>query len=183
MVDLTVLLAILLGTGAAVRRLRRRGARRRALLLAGWAAFQGVALVAMMTAHSVEILYHLAAGHDTFAGTPWTYDFRTYSLLLLGAVLGAQGGWFLSLAPGLGAGDPEARRAAVRAKLVLLATVLPIVPVHAFFGVILGTMGGVGLLMLLVARPELAHETPAAARHLSAVPIERPAARTLALVR
>jgi hypothetical protein len=180
-VDIAVLLSIATGTGAALWLLRARGARKRRLLLGGWAAFQGATLVAMMTAHSVEILYHLAAGHETIAGTPWRYDFRTYSLLLLGAVLSGVGIHLLRLAAALGRGEGGARRRGVWTELALLAVVAPLIPVHAFFGVILTTLAGLGVIILLLARPE---------RHAEAAPLRlvavrpRPAPRRpLALVR
>ena len=187
MLDIAVLLGIFLGTGAAIVRIRRSGARSRRLLLGGWAAFQGVTLVAMMGAHSAEIVYHLVTGGTRFDGTAWAYDFRSYSLLLMGAVLGAIGVRFIRLSPELGRGEPSARRGAVRAKLALLAVVFPLLPIHPFFGVILTTVGSVGLLMLLLARPEMRAAAPAIVEpvrpRLVAIPTRAPARRPLALSR
>lgn len=150
-IDQVVLLVVLLGTAVCGGTLWRRGARGWRFARATWLAFYALALIAMMGAHSGEILYHTLRGDTAFDGSVWTYNFRVYALHLLGAVLIWQGAVCLRAAFRIGQGDWLARREALRAVLIVLAIVLPLVPIHAFFGVILTVLSAVSLLAVISA--------------------------------
>jgi hypothetical protein len=146
--DLAVLATVFTGTAVAAVFLWRRGARGLRLFAATWTAFYGLVLTAMMAAHSIEILYHTIAGGTTFGGEPWVYNFRVYSLQLLGAVLFWQGAKCLRAVAGLRRGLAAARRDVLRSTLIVLALVVPLIPIHAFFGVLLTVVSGLNLLVL-----------------------------------
>ena len=115
----------------------------------------------MLGAHTVEITYHLIAGDTRVSGDPWRVDFHAYSLYLLGAILIWQGVRLLRSAWLLARSQPGARGAAIRPLLVTLGVVLPLIAVHAFFGVLLSTIGSITLGVVLVPLPE--ETAPAAA--------------------
>ncbi len=121
--DLLVLLLIIAGTSASAVLLWRRSIRGRGLFAGVWLSFYGIVLTAMMLAHSAEILYRSMAGRAVVSDTAPTYNFRVYSLHLLGALLIAAGVVCLRAAPGLSRGSVESRRTAVRASIVVLAIV------------------------------------------------------------
>ena len=146
--DLLVLAAILLGTAAVVRRLHRAGARGRRLAAGGALVTHGVVLVVMMTAHCADVLYRLAVG-SWYTGAAARYDFRLYSLLLLGGVLVAAGGGIVRDAVALAVGDGNRRRAVRRGVILSLVVVAPLLPIHAFFAVPLTALA---LVSLAVAR-------------------------------
>ena len=56
----------------------RRGVRGRLLVAAAWIAFYGCALVVMMSAHNIEIVYNTVTHQRSVAGTPFVYDWRVY---------------------------------------------------------------------------------------------------------
>lgn len=152
--DLFVLLTLLLGTPALVFRHRRGGARGRRLFAAGWTSFYGLALTAMMATHCVDVLANVMRGAGTrMDGLPWAYDFRLYSLLLLGVLLTVIGVRVLRTTPGLARGDAGARRDTAVHTLLVLGIALPLIPIHAFFAYIVTTLSALTLLVLgLVAQ-------------------------------
>jgi hypothetical protein len=62
------------------------------------------------------------------AGVP--YDFRIYSLLLFGVVILAGGLTAIRASAGIVRGDSDARRRASRAMLMVLAVVIPVMPMQ-----------------------------------------------------
>lgn len=128
----------------------RRGARGRRLLAGTWVFFYGLFLALMLSMHSAVIL-----GLRLFerpAGAPFVYDFKLYSLLLVGAVFITQGVRYLRAAARLAAGDGAAKRAALRASCVVLALAAPMIPVQ-FFGIVLTAGGVVSIMALLLLTP------------------------------
>jgi len=93
-------------------------------------------------------------------GVPFVYDFRLYSLLLLGAVLFVQGVRLLRAATAIAAGTPAARGEAVRTSLIVLGLAAGLIPIQ-FFGAVL-TAGS--LVTLAVALLLLPAATTAAAK-------------------
>lgn len=150
--DLVVLTLLPLATATSAVLLWRRGIRGGRLFAATWLAFYGFVLVFMMAAHSIDIAYNTLRGGMAFDGSPWMYNFRVYALHLLGAVLIWQGVRCLLAVPGTGRGDAAARTAALRATLVVLAVVAPLIPIHAFFGILLTVISAISLLVMVLAR-------------------------------
>lgn len=154
-IDQVVLIIILLGTSAGTVVLRRRGIRGRLWLMASALAFFGIVLTAMMGAHTVEVTYHLVVGDARFNGEPWAYDFHFYSLQLLSVVLIWQGVRALGLAARIGP-TRHTRRDVLHPMLVTLGVCLPLIPVHAFFGVMYTTLSAVVLSVVALAAPRRA---------------------------
>lgn len=149
--DVIVLLAIVLATTVWVVRLWRRGVRGRRFAISGWLGLLGFVLVVALTAHCVDILSRLVAGsgHD---GAVFTYNFRVYSLLLLGVLLIGAGVNLLRAALGLSRGMASARRSALRTLAVVVAIMLPLIPFQAFFAVPLGVLSAVTLPLVAWVR-------------------------------
>jgi hypothetical protein len=103
--------------------------------------------------------YNLALGRPSMTGAATTWSWRTYSLLLFGALLIAQGVTVLRAVPALGRGDEAGRRAALGAAARVLALVLPIIPIHAVFGYAIS-----GLSVVAAGAVLAATRRPAAAR-------------------
>ena len=82
------------------------------------------------------------------SGRPFAYDWRTYSLLLFGALLIVLGRRVLRAAL---AGD---RAAVLRATGLVLLICAPTIPVHAFFGVLMTAWSGVTWLVTWAALRE-----------------------------
>lgn len=153
-IDLVVLLTVIFATCTASKLLWRRGVRRRRLLAGVWLSFYGLLLVAMMVAHSAEILYRAYTGGTTIEDSAWAYDFRTYSLHLLGAVLIWQGITVIRSVLALSAGSPVSSPQVTRAVWVTLAVVSALIPIQVFFGVLLTSLSVISLVVLAVAREE-----------------------------
>lgn len=162
MSDLLVLLATALSLPLAAVLLARRGARGADLGAAvGTAAF-GIFLVAAMTAHNVEVAVGWFVRERLSGDGPHGLDFRTYALFLLGGILTGAGVVALRAAPGVGWGLRSRRRSALRAVGTTLAVSVPLVAVHAFFGVLVTALGLVTALVLAAGgRPSGSTPEPA----------------------
>src|SRR5688500_18611196 len=150
--DFLVLLVVIIATSAATMLLWRQGIRGRSLFAAVWLSFYGLVLTGAMLAHSAEVISRAvarAAGSD-FASI---YNFRLYSLLLLPALLIWAGVRCLRAAPGLGRGSVDARRAAVRASVVALVIVVPLIPIQTVFGSLFTALSIVSLIVLTWVSP------------------------------
>ena len=148
-----VLLSVIVGsTLVAAVRFRRRGARGRQFAGATLLGFSGATLTTMLAAHNAEIVYRLL-GNPLDGMPPLKYDFRSYSLLLLGALLMVQGISVFRAAAAVSRGDAAAHRVAVRAGLVVLAVGAPIIPIHLFFGPITTVLALLALGGSALARP------------------------------
>ena len=124
--------------------------------MASWLSFFGIALLLMMTTHTVEVVFNTMRGSKTIEGLQWGYNFRTYSLLLLAAVLLTQAVRALRSVRALARGEEAARRAALNAAFIVFAVCAPLVPVHAFFGIMWTAISALTLVVLLLLgrRPE-----------------------------
>jgi hypothetical protein len=151
--DQIVLLCVAIATPITVILLRRHGARGRHWFSASFLAFFGIALLLMMTTHTVEVVYNAVRGGKTIEGLPWAYNFRTYSLLLLAAVLLSQAVRALRVLPRVARGEASGRSTALSAALIVLAVSAPLIPVHAFFGVMWTVISALTLVVLALTRP------------------------------
>ena len=153
-IDFVVLVTIAMTTVAASVWLRRRGARGRAWLQAGWVSFYGLTLAAMMAAHSIEVVYHLMRGDTRITGEPWAYDFHFYGLQLLGATLIWVGIRCLWTARSIAAGRPDGLRIGRQAALVTLVLATPLIPIQGFFGTLLTVLSLLTVAVLAVPTRE-----------------------------
>ena len=145
-VVLVLLLVGLIATGVDHWQRAQRGWRLVGLV---FLSFYGIGLVAMLSAHCVDILYNLIrANRSVVDGSPFTYNWRTYSLLLFGVLLVERGVRVVLATWRLAAGDSRARTEILRNAGVVLAITLPTIPIHAFFGALISVWT---LLALLVA--------------------------------
>jgi hypothetical protein len=156
--DVLVPIGLLAGVLFGWHNLRRRGLRKQDLVMSLWVLFYGLALVLMMALHVFEVTYHLVAGGTTLTGQAWRYDFRSYSLLLLGALLIWQGVVLLKSAGGV-TRTREICFEAFKATAIVLAVVVPLIPIQAFFGVILTVLSVVTLLFLAWAHARQSSKT------------------------
>jgi len=152
--DLAALILLFLGTAISAVLLWRKNIRGWNLFLMTWLVFYGLALSAMMLGHCFEILSQAVATGMAQKGTSWTYDFRFYSLLLLGVLLIWRGIWYLLAVTKLSRGDMAGWRIALNNTFVVLAIVVPLIPIQTLFAVILSILGAVTILILKLIKPK-----------------------------
>jgi hypothetical protein len=137
----------------------RMGVRGRRLAVSWWAAFYGVALTVMLAAHCIEIAYNTVTHAPSFADGAFKYDFRVYSLELMGALLVVLGIRALRAAFGMARGEREARRAMLKTLAVVLAIAAPVIPIHWVFGYLVSGLSAITILvvaLLPTAQPKTA---------------------------
>ena len=163
-IDQIVLLLLGLGlVGGAVIHWRdgQRGWRLAAL---GFVSFYGAGLVAMLAAHCADIIYNtVLANKSVIDGSPFAYNWRTYSLLLFGVLIIDRGVRTLLATRRFSRGDATARGNVLRSVGVVLAITLPTIPIHAFFGTIMAVWSTLALIVAaagLRARMEIPSSTP-----------------------
>ena len=137
-IDQIVLALLFSGTASAGLMLWRRGTRGLRFAASLFVAFYGVGLAAMLAGHCADIAYNVVRGSRSIMnGAPFLYDWRTYSLLLFGALLIVQGVRVLRRVSRLAAGDLVARAEVAHIAGVVLLIVAPVIPLHGFFGILL----------------------------------------------
>ena len=125
----------------------RRGQRGWRLAALVFVSFYGVGLVATMAAHCADIIHNLVLRNRSLVdGSPFTYNWRTYSLLLFGVLLIDRGIRVLRATRRFAAGDRAARADILRSSALVLAITLPLIRVHAFFGVLISVWSSLALL-------------------------------------
>jgi hypothetical protein len=150
-IDTVLLIVLLVGLIAAGVGHWRRGQRGWRLIGLAFLSVYGVGLVAMLSAHCVDILYNLIlANRSVVDGSAFTYNWRTYSLLLFGVLLLERGVRVLFATRRLAARDSQARADILRNAGVVLAITLPTIPIHAFFGVLISAWTSLALLIAAV---------------------------------
>jgi len=125
----------------------RRGQRGWRLATLVFVSFYGVGLVATMAAHCADIIHNLVLRNRSLVdGAPFTYNWRTYSLLLFGVLLIDRGIRVLRAARRFAAGDHGARNDILRSAALVLALTLPLIPVHAVFGMLMSVWSSLALI-------------------------------------
>jgi len=125
----------------------RRGQRGWRLAALVFVSFYGVGLVVTMTAHCADIIHNLALRNHSMDGSPFAYNWRTYSLLLFGVLLIDRGIRVLRAARRFAAGDHAARTDILKGGALVLAITLPLIPVHAVFGVLMSVWSSLALIV------------------------------------
>ncbi|HET6763690.1 MAG TPA: hypothetical protein VFH27_08455 [Longimicrobiaceae bacterium] len=158
--DMMVLIATALGTIATAVAFWRMGVRGRRLAVSVWAGFYGVAMIVMLAAHCIEIAYNTLTHAPAFGGGTFKYDWRVYSLELMGVLLIVLGVRALRAAVGMARGHAEARAAMLKTLAVVLAIALPIIPIHWFFGYLVSGLTAI-TVMVVAALPRTLPERTA----------------------
>ena len=147
-IDQVVQIALLVGLTAVGIDHWRRGQRGWRLAALVFISFYGVGLVATMSAHCADIIHNLVLRNRSVVdGSPFAYNWRTYSLLLFGVLLIDRGIRCLRAARRFAAGDFAARTDILKSSGLVLAITLPIIPIHAFFGVLISAWSSLALIV------------------------------------
>lgn len=128
----------------------KQGFSRRQLLAITYIFFYGTFMTVMLFMHNIVILglrIFERSANDNFS-----YDFRLYSLVLLGTILFLQGIRSLRSALLLKAGDESGIREAQRATLIVLAVAIPLIPIQ-FFGTVLTVFSLLNLVAVKLVLP------------------------------
>lgn len=127
---------------------RGRAASSGALARAWGTMFLGLLSALLMSVHLVIVIWTAFRRAETF-----TYDFRFYSLCLLGVAVLLPAIVCLSSVRGLLDADPDARRRALQATLVILALSVPLLPIQDFAVAFAGGALGNALVLWLAPDP------------------------------
>jgi len=146
-IDQVVQIALVVGLIVVAVDHWRRGQRGWRLAALVFVSFYGVGLVATMAAHCADIIHNLAVRNRSMDGSLFSYNWRTYSLLLFGVVLVDRGIRILVAARQFAAGGPTARNDILRSGAVVLAITLPIIPIQAVFGVLMSVWSALALVV------------------------------------
>ena len=126
----------------------RRGQRGWRLAALVFVSFYGIGVVAMMAAHCADIIHNVALRNRSVVdGSPFAYNWRTYSLLLFGVLLIDRGIRCLAAARRFAAGDRAARTDILRSAAVVLAITLPIIPIQGIFGILMSVWSSLALIV------------------------------------
>jgi hypothetical protein len=132
---IAALLFVLAAAGAAVWLAidaRRSGAPQSLAAVGAIDLFCGLVILVLMALHLAAVIGRAVSGQG-FGGEPrFAYDFRFYSLLLLGVVIIIPGLVFVMHARRLTEGDAGAWTTAIWASGVLLLINIPLVQIQAF---------------------------------------------------
>jgi hypothetical protein len=152
-IEKIVLIGVLAAGAALAVALRRGGARGVMFAGAMAAGVYGIVLTVSMTAHIVDILsrWYIGRGYD---GTSFGYDFRLYSLVLLGVLLTALGVRLVRAALRMSRGEPAGRSGALVAAGLATIVVVPLIPIQRFFAVPFSVLGAIVLLILALVKVE-----------------------------
>jgi hypothetical protein len=94
--------------------------------------FCGLVIVVLMALHLAAVIGRAFSGQGFGGEARFSYDFRFYSLLMLGAVIITPGLVFVAHARRLTEGDAAAWKAALWASAALLLINIPLVHIQAF---------------------------------------------------
>ena len=127
----------------------RRGLRGGRLAVVTLAMFYGLAVIAALGMHSVDVLYGLTHRLKSFStGRTFGWDWHTYSLLLFGVLMVWLGARCVRYALWMGRGDAGARTQFLRLAFVMLLVVLPIVWIQPLFGMVGSLLSVIALLVV-----------------------------------
>jgi hypothetical protein len=126
----------------------QRGLRFRRLAVTVFAMLFSLTVIHSMVLHCLDVLWGLTHHLPSMTGKPFAYDWRTYSLLLFGLLMIWFGARCLRAALAMGRGDERARVEFLQLVAVMLAIVLPIIPIHPFFGPLASVWSTLGLIVV-----------------------------------
>jgi len=147
--DQIVLVLLLLCLFGSLAYQWRQGLRGGRLAVVTFAMFYGLAVVSALTMHCIDLLYGWSHHLTSFGtGKPFAWGWHLYSLMLFGVLLIWFGVQCLRQALRMGRGDAAARGEFLRLVVVMLAIVLPVIPIHPFFGPISSALCVIALLVV-----------------------------------
>ena len=127
----------------------RCGLRGGQLAVVAFAMFYGLAVIAALGMHCLDVLYGLTHRLKSFGtGKTFGWDWHTYSLLLFGVLMIWLGAQCVRRALRMGHGDTSARTEFLRLAAVMLLIVLPIIPIQPFFAVVGTALSVIALLVV-----------------------------------
>lgn len=117
-----------------------------------WAYFLGVFITVALAFHVAENIWRIIPGTPVTDAAKPEYNFRFYSLLLFGAVMLVQGARLMKSARALAFGKDAAPAVLLqRHTLIVLALVIPLIPLQIFASLIT-ILAGVNLATLAFVR-------------------------------
>ncbi len=123
-----------------------------ALLVVAWAdVFCGLGNALLGGAHLFGVITRALGAKSFSEASVFTYDFRFYSLVLLGLLIAVPGFLCLVYAQGLTRGDASARKNTLWLSAWLLAINGPLIPLQGF-AVLLSGLALLNLIALAVSR-------------------------------
>jgi len=127
----------------------RQGLRGGRLALVTFAMFYALSVISALTMHCIDLMYGWSHHLTSFGtGKPFAWNWHLYSLTLFGVLLIWFGVQCLRRALRMGRGDVAARGEFLRLVVVMLAIVLPIIPIQPFFGAIASALSVIALLVV-----------------------------------
>ena len=139
-----LLLAVVAAAIVFAKKNHARGALPAATAAGTVALVSGLITMGLAGAHLVVVLM-VALGRS-----PLVYDFRLYSLVLLGVLLGGLALVLALAAPGVARGDSSLLRRTRNTALMLLAINVPLAPIQGF-AILLCVLAAVTLIALFIA--------------------------------
>lgn len=130
--EFVLLIGTIVGTIGFAAAARRRRVPHALVAVATINLFCGAVIAQLGTAHLVAVVGRALAGKGSGPSGTFIYDFRFYSLVLLGVMLIAAAVACLTSVRSLTRGDAAGRRVAVSATVVLLALNVPLMPIQGF---------------------------------------------------
>jgi len=135
-------------------RIARGGARGRRIAGA-WAYFLGAFITVALSFHVAENIWRIIPNTPVTDAVKPEYNFRFYALILFGVVIIIQGLGVMKAARAFVFGGETARRALRRHTLIVLALVVPLIPIQVFASMIT-ILGVVNLAALALVRRKTA---------------------------
>jgi len=130
---------------------RRRGAPATLLAVAGLDVLCGLGNGLLGGAHLTAVVRRALLGQGFGGAADFTYDFKFYSVVLLGLLIAVPGVVCLVQARGLTRGEPQARKRALWLSGWLLAISGPLIPLQGF-AILLSGLSLVNLIGLAASR-------------------------------
>ncbi len=130
----SIVLLLVLVTVFVVRAVR--GGVRGRRIAGAWAYFFGMFITVALAFHVAENIWRIIPGTPVTDAVKPEYNFRFYALVLFGAVMLVQGAAIVKAARVLTFGEETARSSLVRHTLIVLALVVPLIPIQIFASMI-----------------------------------------------
>jgi hypothetical protein len=132
-----------------------RGGVRGRRIAGAWAYFLGTFITVALAFHVAENIWRIIPGTPVTDAVKPEYNFRFYALVLFGVMMIVQGAEIMKAARTLAFGGETARAALVRRTLIVLALVVPLIPIQVFASLIT-VFGMVNLAALALFRKKTA---------------------------